>query len=96
MQRAEVLEIVTAKAVEMLAAAPGQLTEHTTFAELQADSLTLVEWTMDLEDAFGVELAEDAVRAAGSLGCFADLVLAALLAKDAPAGTSAGPAASGR
>ncbi|MCW2499794.1 MAG: hypothetical protein JWN87_1470 [Frankiales bacterium] len=41
-----------------------------------ADSLAVVELVMDVEDAFGVELSEAEVGAAGTLADLADLVLA--------------------
>ncbi len=46
--------------------------------DLDVDSLSLVEYTMELEDAFGIELAEDELAELGTIGAFANLILTKL------------------
>ncbi len=76
MGRDEVLAVVRDKAVELLDVAPGAVRETTRFAEdLGLDSLSLVEWTLVLEDTFDVELPEEEVTAVATIGGLVDLVL---------------------
>ena len=74
MDRAQVLELLVAKAAELLDA-PG-LQEEDSFAGRGVDSLAVVEWVMDVEDATGVELTEAEVLAVPSLGDLADVIMA--------------------
>jgi acyl carrier protein len=74
MERAQVLEVLVAKAAELLDA-PG-LAETDSFAGRGVDSLAVVEWVMDVEDATGVELTEAEVLAVPSLGALADVIVA--------------------
>ena len=74
MERAEVLQVLVAKAAEVLDA-PG-LTEDDSFDGRGVDSLAVVEWVMDVEDAVGVELSEAEVLAVPSLGALADVIVA--------------------
>lgn len=74
MERAEVVELLLARAAELLAAP--DLTEADPFRGWGADSLALVEWVMDVEDALEVELSESEVLAAQSVGALADVILA--------------------
>jgi acyl carrier protein len=74
MDRAQVIEVLAAKAAELLDA-PG-LHEDDSFTGRGVDSLAVVEWVMDVEDALGVELAEAEVLAAPSLGALADVIVA--------------------
>lgn len=74
MERAQVLEVLVAKAAELLDA-PG-LGEADSFAGRGVDSLAVVEWVMDVEDATGVELTEAEVLAVPSLGALADVIVA--------------------
>ena len=72
--RAEVLQVLREKAAELLDAP--DLTEDDSFVGRGVDSLAVVEWVMDVEDALGVELAEAEVLAVPSLGALADVILA--------------------
>jgi acyl carrier protein len=74
MDRAQVLEVLVAKAAELLDAP--ELGEADAFLGLGADSLAVVEWVMDVEDAVGVELSEAEVLAVPSLGALADVIVA--------------------
>jgi acyl carrier protein len=74
MDRAQVIEVLVAKAAELLDA-PG-LQEEDSFAGRGVDSLAVVEWVMDVEDASGVELTEAEVLAVPSLGALADVIVA--------------------
>ncbi|MBW3638582.1 MAG: acyl carrier protein [Actinobacteria bacterium] len=76
MGRNEVLAVVRDKAVELLDVAPEAVAETTSFADdLGLDSLSLVEWTLVLEDTFDVELPEEEVTAVATIGGLVDLVL---------------------
>ena len=74
MDRAQVIEVLVARAAELLDA-PG-LAEDDAFTGRGRDSLALVEWVMDVEDALGVELTESEVLAVPSLGALADVIVA--------------------
>ena len=74
MERAQVLEVLVAKAAELLDAP--DLGEGDSFLGRGADSLAVVEWVMDVEDATGVELSEAEVLAVPSLGALADVIVA--------------------
>jgi acyl carrier protein len=76
MQRAQVLELLRNKAVELLELEPDQLGEDVAFAsDLHVDSLALVEFTMAIEDALAISLPEKDVVDVETLGQFADLVV---------------------
>ncbi len=82
MTRDEVLAVLRDKAVEMLEVEADQVTEDKSFVEdLQVDSLSLVEYTMDLEDAFGIELPEEELTDVSTIGAFVDVIEAKLAAK---------------
>ena len=72
MDRVDVLTVLREKAATVVG--PEELAEEARLVDL--DSLALVELTMDLEDAFGLELSEDDVAAAGTVGGLVDVVLA--------------------
>ncbi|MGB8652143.1 MAG: acyl carrier protein [Mycobacteriales bacterium] len=74
MERAEVLAVLRDKGAEVLGVQ--DLGEGDSFLDRGVDSLAVVEYVMDLEDAFGVELSEDEVQATPTVGALADLVLA--------------------
>ena len=74
MDRAQVLELLVAKAAELLDAP--DLEEGDSFVGRGVDSLAVVEWVMDVEDATGVELTEAEVLAVPSLGDLADVIMA--------------------
>lgn len=74
MTRDEVVEVLRARAAEVLAAP--DLLETDDFRGHGVDSLAVVEWVMDLEDALGVVLTEEDVESAPTVGALADVVLA--------------------
>jgi acyl carrier protein len=79
MERAEVLEVMRDKAVEMLEVPAEALQEDKSFvADLQVDSLSLVEYTMDLEDALGIELPEEELEGLQTIGAFLDVIMSKL------------------
>jgi acyl carrier protein len=73
-ERAAVLEVLVARAEDRLGA-PG-LTEDDAFLGRGVDSLAVVEWVLDLEDALGVELTEAEVLGVPTLGALADVIVA--------------------
>jgi acyl carrier protein len=82
MERAEVMQVLRDKAVEMLEVEAEQVQEDKSFvADLQVDSLSLVELTMDLEDEFGIELPEEELVDVKTIGAFVDVILAKVNAK---------------
>ena len=61
----------------MLEVDADQVQEDKSFVEdLQVDSLSLVELTMELEDTFGVELPEEELVDVKTIGAFVDVILA--------------------
>jgi acyl carrier protein len=76
MERAEVLKVLRDKAVDMLEVEGEQVQEDKSFVEdLQVDSLSLVEFTMELEDTFGIELPEEELTEVKTIGAFVDVIL---------------------
>ena len=76
MERAEVMQVVRDKAVEMLEVDADAVQEDKSFmADLDVDSLSLVEYTMELEDAFGIELAEEELADLQTIGAFVDVIM---------------------
>jgi acyl carrier protein len=71
--RAEVVSLLQSKAVELLGA---ELTEADAFVGQGIDSLAVVEYGMDVEDACAVELTEAEVLAVPDLGGLADVIVA--------------------
>ncbi len=81
MERSEVMQVMKDKAVEMLEVPPEAVQDDKSFVDdLEVDSLSLVEYTMELEDAFGVELPEDELTDLKTIGAFADLITAKTMA----------------
>ena len=77
MERAEVLQVLRDKAVEMLEVEADAVQEDKSFVEdLAVDSLSLVEYTMELEDALGIELPEEDLVDVKTIGAFLDVILA--------------------
>jgi len=77
MERAEVLQVLRDKAVEMLEVEADQVQEDKSFVDdLQVDSLSLVEFTMELEDTLGIELSEEELTDVKTIGAFVDVILA--------------------
>jgi acyl carrier protein len=82
MERAEVLQVLKDKAVEMLEVDADQVQEDKSFvADLEVDSLSLVEFTMELEDVFGIELPEEELTDVKTIGAFVDVIVAKTAAK---------------
>jgi acyl carrier protein len=76
MERAEVMQVLRDKAVEMLEVDAEAVQEEKSFVDdLDVDSLSLVEYTMELEDAFGIELAEEELTGITTIGGFVDIIL---------------------
>ncbi len=76
MERAEVLQVLRDKAVEMLEVEADQVQEDKSFVDdLQVDSLSLVEYTMELEDALGIELPEEELTDLKTIGEFLDVIM---------------------
>ena len=76
MERAEVLQVLREKAVEMLEVEADQVQEDKSFVDdLQVDSLSLVEYTMELEDTLGIELPEEELTDVKTIGAFVDVIL---------------------
>lgn len=82
MTRDEVLAVLRDKAVEMLEVEAEAVQEDKSFVEdLKVDSLSLVEYTMDLEDAFGIDLPEEELGDVTTIGAFVDVIEKKLAAK---------------
>ena len=76
MARAEVLQVLRDKSVEMLEVEADQVQEDKSFVDdLQVDSLSLVEFTMELEDTLGIELPEEELTDVKTIGAFVDVIL---------------------
>lgn len=70
------LQVMRDKAVELLEVEPDAVQEDKSFVQdLDVDSLSLVEYTMDLEDALGIELPEDELTDLTTIGAFLDLIM---------------------
>lgn len=77
MERSEVMQVMKDKAVEMLEVPPDAVQDDKSFVDdLEVDSLSLVEYTMELEDVFGIDLPEDELTDLKTIGAFADLITA--------------------
>lgn len=76
MERAEVLDVMRVKAVEMLEVEADAVQEDKSFVDdLEVDSLSLVEYTMELEDTLGIELPEEELADLKTIGAFLDLIM---------------------
>ncbi len=76
MERAEVLQVLRDKAVEMLEVEADDVQEDKSFVEdLKVDSLSLVEFTMELEDTLGIELPEEELVDVKTIGAFLDVIV---------------------
>jgi acyl carrier protein len=82
MTRDEVLGVLRDKAVDMLEVEGDQVQEDKSFVDdLKVDSLSLVEYTMDLEDEFGIELPEEELTDVKTIGAFVDVIESKIAAK---------------
>ena len=76
MERAEVLQVLRDKAVEMLEVEADAVQEDMSFVDdLEVDSLSLVEFTMELEDTLGIELPEEDLVDVKTIGAFVDVIV---------------------
>ena len=76
MARDEVLAVMRDKAVDLLEVEADAVQEDRSFVgDLHVDSLSLVEYTMDLEDTLGVSLPEDELTDLRTIGAFLDLIM---------------------
>ena len=76
MERAEVLQVLRDKAVEMLEVEADAVQEDKSFVDdLDVDSLSLVEFTMELEDTLGIELPEEDLVDVKTIGAFVDVIM---------------------
>lgn len=83
MERAEVLQVLRDKSVEMLEVTADQVQEDKSFvADLEVDSLSLVELTMEIEDVFGIELPEEELVDVKTIGAFVDVIMAKVTEKE--------------
>ena len=81
MERTEVLQVLRDKAVEMLEVEADQVQEDKSFVDdLQVDSLSLVEYTMELEDTLGIELPEEELTDVKTIGAFVDVIMSKVAA----------------
>ncbi len=79
MERPEVMQLLRDKAEALLGLAPDDVQEDRTFVgDLGVESLALIEYVMDIEDALGIELPEEQVTDAPTVGAFLDLVMSQL------------------
>ena len=70
------LQVMRDKAVEMLEVESDSVQEDKSFVDdLKVDSLSLVEYTMELEDSLGIELPEDELTELKTIGAFLDLIM---------------------
>ncbi len=76
MDRAQVLQVMRDKAAELLELDPAEVAEDKSFVkDLHVDSLSLVEYTMDLEDALGIELPEEELADLEDIGGLLDVIM---------------------
>jgi acyl carrier protein len=75
-ERAELVQVLRDRAVELFEVAPEAVTEEASFAtDLGMDSLDVVELLVVVEEALGVELMETPPADVPTVGSLADLVL---------------------
>ena len=77
MARAEVLDRIRSHLAEELRVDPGLIREETRFREdLKADSLDLLELTVELEDSYGIRIPDEDAARILTVGQAADFVAA--------------------
>ena len=70
------LDVMRVKAVEMLEVEADAVQEDKSFVDdLEVDSLSLVEYTMELEDTLGIELPEEELADLKTIGAFLDVIM---------------------
>ena len=81
MDREQVLAVLREQAVELLELSPEDIVESKSFkADLDVDSLALVEYTMAVEDELHVKLPDEDVVDLATIGEFVDLIMRKLAA----------------
>ncbi len=81
MERAEVMQVLRDKAVELLEVDADAVQEDKSFVDdLGVDSLSLVEFTMELEDTLGISLPEEELTDVTTIGAFLDVIVTKLKA----------------
>ena len=81
MERADVMQVLRTKAVELLEVDADAVQEDKSFVDdLGVDSLSLVEFTMELEDTLGISLPEEELTDVTTIGAFLDVILPKLKA----------------
>jgi acyl carrier protein len=84
MERAEVMQVLRDKAVELLEVSADDVQDDKSFvSDLDVDSLSLVELTMALEDDLDIELPEEELVDVKTIGAFVDVIHAKVTAKAA-------------
>ena len=79
MERAEVMQVLRTKAVELLEVDADAVQEDKSFVDdLGVDSLSLVEFTMELEDTLGISLPEQELTDVTTVGAFLDVIVTKL------------------
>lgn len=77
MERAEVVELIRAHLASELQVDAGRIDEDTRFREdLAADSLDLLELTVELEDTYGIRIPDEEAAKILTVGQAADYVVA--------------------
>ena len=75
--RDEVLQVLRDKAADRFEVLPEQIGEDSSLADdLNADSLSLVELALDLEEALGIELSEQDLSGVTTVGGVVDALVA--------------------
>ena len=77
MERTEMLEKVAEVAADVLGINQDDITEATTFDDLDADSLDRLQLVTAFEDEFDIEISEDRLLAISSVGDALDAIEAA-------------------
>ncbi len=78
MERSEIFAKVVEVAADVLGIDSDDITEQTTFDDLDADSLDRLQLVTSLEDEFDIEFAEEGLDSIKSMGDALDAIEAAL------------------
>lgn len=74
MERTEIFAKVVDVASDVLGISPDEITEQTTFDDLDADSLDRLQLVTAFEDEFGIEIAEDKLMSINSVADAIDAI----------------------
>ena len=80
MERSEIYDKVVEVAIDILGIEEGEISEETTFDELDADSLDRLQLVTALEDEFDMELDDEKLLAINSVADAVDAIDSALKA----------------